>query len=182
MVNDPVAARYAQALFETAKAEGRVDETMEPLTMIGQLLHEHPDLRQLMLNPDVDPEDKVGVFERVLKGSWSTLVRAFFQVVVSYGRTESLASIIRAFHAQVDADHGLLRVVVRSAHPLPEAVLVRLRKTLERRERKSIELQAEMAPQLLGGVQLLLDHRVIDGSVARQLHDLREQLAAVRVY
>lgn len=181
MADDPVAARYAQALFEAAKAEGQVDETMEHLGLIGQLLGEHADLRQFMLNPDVDPQDKIGLLERVLKGSWSTLVRAFLQVVISFGRTESLAATIDAFRAQVDAEQGRLRVVVRSAHPLSEAVLQRLRKTLEHRERKHIELHAEVAPQLLGGVQLLLDHRVIDGSVARHLHDLREQLKTVRV-
>ncbi len=181
MTDDPVASRYAQALFEAATAEGQVDETMESLALIGQLLHEHPDLRQLMLNPDVDPEEKVGLLERVLKNSWSALVRAFLQVVVSFGRTESLASTIEAFRAQVDVVQGRLRVIVRSAHPLPEAVLHRLRATLEQRERKHVELFPEVVPQLLGGMQLLLDHRVIDGSVARQLHDLREQLATVRV-
>jgi F0F1-type ATP synthase delta subunit len=34
----------------------------------------------------------------------------------------------------------------------------------------------------LGGVQVHLDHRVIDGSVQRQLAELREQLTSVRVF
>ena len=182
MADDSIATRYAQAVFETAKAERHVDETLEQLMLIGALLEESADLRQLMLNPDVDPGDKVGVLERALKGTGSSLVRAMIRVVVSMGRAEQLAEIIRAFRALVDADEGRLRVTVRSARALPEAVLERLRTRLERRERKHIELRTELAPELLGGLQLLLDHRVIDGSVARQLHDLREQLSAVRVY
>ena len=182
MAHDPVAARYARALFETAKADGTVDQALEQLLLIKQLLHNHPDLRQLMWNPDVDPDDKVGVYERVLKGSWSPLVRSFVHMVVSAGRAEFLAEIADALQAEVDKDEGRLHVVVRSTHPLSEPVLKRLRTKLERRERKQIDLHAEIAPELLGGLQIRLDHRVIDGSIQRQLADLRQQLKTVRVY
>ena len=181
MAHDPIATRYAQALFETAKAEGKTPAVLEQLTLIGGLLHGHPDLRQLMWNPGVDPDDKVGVIDRVLRGSWSEIVRAFVRMVVSMGRAEVLPDIVEAFQAAVDADEGRLRVVVRSAHPLPEPILKRLRTRLESREHKRIELRAEVAPELLGGLQIRLDHRVIDGSIQRQLAELREQLMAVRV-
>ena len=179
---DPIATRYAQALFETAKAEGVIDETLDHLSLIGQLLRGSSELRQLMLNPDVDPQDKVGVFERVLQGTWSTLVRAFIQMVVSLERASSMAAMVDAFQAMVDAHQGRLRVLVRSAHPLPEAVLHRLRTRLAHREQQQIELHTEVTQELLGGLQLYLDHRVIDGSVRRQLDDLKQQLQAVRVY
>ena len=179
---DPIATRYAQALFETAKAEGSVDETLAQLTLIGQLLHDSAGLRQLLWNPNVDPQDKVGVFDRILQQSWSALVRAFIQMVVSQGRSESLSAMVEAFAATVDADQGRLRVTVRCAHPLPDAILSRLRTQLSHREQKQIDLQTEVAPELLGGFQLFLGNRVIDGSVRRQLDDLRDRLHAVRVY
>jgi F-type H+-transporting ATPase subunit delta len=144
-------------------------------------LAEEPALRQLLWNPGVEAEDKVGVLERVLAEAWSQLVRAFLWVVVSLGRSEYLPQIIEAFGETVDADRGRLRVVVRSAHPLSDAVLERLRAMLERREGKTVELEADLDSQLLGGVQVQLDHRVIDGTVRRQLIDLRERLASIKV-
>jgi F-type H+-transporting ATPase subunit delta len=182
MSYDPVAARYAQALFEAAKAEGQVDGTLEQIAFLGKLLRDSPDLRQLLLNPHVDPDDKVGVFDRLLSGSWPGLVRAFVRMVVSLRRAEALQNIVEAFGALVDEDRGLLRALVRSAHPLPEAVIERLRSRLEQRERKQIDLRAELAPELLGGLQIRLDHRVIDGSVRRALDELRQRLSAVRVH
>ena len=88
MANDPIATRYTQALFETVKASGNVDETLEQLHVIGGLLRDSADLRRLMLNPDVESEDKVGVLDRVLQGTWSDVVRAFIRMVVSLGRVE----------------------------------------------------------------------------------------------
>jgi len=65
---------------------------------------------------------------------------------------------------------------------LKPAGLKRLRAALERREHRQVELREELDPELLGGLQVRLDHRVIDGSVRRQLADLRERLGAVRVH
>ena len=182
MAHDPIAARYAQAIFETAKADGQLEETLEQLSVIGGLLHDHPDLRRLMGNPDVDPKDKVGILERSLNNSWSALVRAAVQMVVSMGRADLIQEIVEALQAMVDTDQGRLRVVVRSAHPLPEAILQRLRAKLEAREHQHVELHAETAPELIGGLQVVLGHRVIDGSIRRQLSNLRERLTTVKVY
>ena len=181
MAGDPIATRYAQAVFDAAKVDGDVKEALAELMSIGTLMRDHAELRQLLLNPDVEPQDKVGILDRLLNGEWSTLVRAFVQMVVSAGRTEYLEEIIRAFQAVVDADAGRLRVTVRSAHALSEAVLGRLRTRLERLEQKHIQLRVEVAPELLGGVQILLDHRVIDGSAQRQLVELRHRLKSIRV-
>ena len=151
MADDPIAARYAEALFDAAKAEQQVVETLEQFVLIGKLLRDHPELRGLLFNPDVDPDQKVGVLDRVLAGSWLELVRSFFHMVVALGRSELLPDMVQAFQAAVDRERGELRVTVRSAHPLPEAVLGRLRTRLAHRERKRIHLKTELAPELIGG-------------------------------
>jgi len=181
MAADPIASRYAQALFEASKAEGQVDATQEQLTQLGALLRGEPDLGTLLRNPDVEPDAKVGVLARVLGASWPATVRAFVQMVISAGRAEYLPEIMDAFSDLVDVEEGRLRVLVRSAHPLPEAVLNRLRAHLEQQERKTVVFETELAPELLGGLQVRLDHRVIDGSVQGQLISLREQLTRVKV-
>ena len=182
MVHDPIATRYAQALFEAAQAEGHSDETLTELALLGDLLRDHAQLRELLWNPDVDPDDKVGLLDRVLRGTWSSTVKAFVRMVVSMGRAEHLPQIIEAFQAAMDTAQGRLRVTVRSARPISEAAWKRLKTKLEHRERKHVEMTAELDPSLLGGVQILLDHRVIDGSVRRQLSELRDRLTSVRVH
>ena len=182
MALDPIAARYAQALFETAKAQSQVGPTHEQLILLAWLMSQQPELRTFLINPDVEPEQKLEVLDRALQGSWSPLVRSFLLLVLSFGRGELLPAIIEAFEAAVDTDAGRMRVVVRSAGELPHALLERIKEDVERREQKTVELATEVDPLLIGGVQLQLDHRVIDGSVRRQLDDLRQQLKTVRVH
>ena len=182
MTPDPIAARYAQALFEAATEARATAETLEQLAAIGEWLRRHPELRQFLWNPGVDSDDKVGLLGRLFKGTWSSLVQAFVRMVVTMGRAEELPEIADAFRVALDGAEGRLRVVVRSAHPLPEAVLERLRRRLEHREHKRIELETELDHRLLGGLQIQLDYRVIDGSVRRELEALRQRLSTVRVY
>lgn len=182
MAVDPVAGRYAQALFETAKAGGRLDEALEQMQELAQRLVQMPDLRQFMLNPDVDLPQKLSVLDRALQGAWQPLVKALVELVIRAGREEVFGGITEALEALVDEDRGRMRATVRSAHPLEAAQVKRLQAALEQREAKTVELTTEVDPELIGGVQVRLDHRLIDGSVRRQLSDLRQQLAAVRVH
>ena len=41
MTTDPIASRYAQALFEVARHERVADQTLEQLLAIGTLLRDH---------------------------------------------------------------------------------------------------------------------------------------------
>ena len=182
MPYDPIASRYARALFEAAKADDQVDEALAVLTLIGQLVQADADLRRFLRNPDVDPPDKIGALDRALRGEWPALTKAFVEMVVTRERAEFLPQIAEALQAEVDADRGHLRVAVRSVHPLSAELLARLETRLERQQRKRIELRAEIDASLIGGVQVVLGHRVIDGSVRRQLVELKERLSTVRVY
>jgi len=178
---DPIAERYAEALFESAKAEEQLDQVQQALALLGRLLTEQPMLGALLLNPEMTTERKLAVMDQAFGDGLTELVRAFVRMVVSVGRVEWLPGMVEAFAALVDADRGLVRVTVRSTHPLSERTLQRLRHGLEQREQKDVELGTELDPSLLGGLQIRLGHRVIDASVRRHLAELRQQLKSIRV-
>lgn len=181
MAIDPIASRYAEALFGSAKADNQLDLVQEQLSAIGALIREHVHLRELLLNPDVDPDDKVGVLQRTLRADWAPLMAGFMRLVVARYRAEYLPGIADAYQALLDTERGRLHVTVRSARPLDEPALARLRARLAVREGKQIELATEVDPALLGGLQIVLGQRVIDGSVASQLHELRQRLTSIKV-
>ncbi len=181
MNSSPVAARYAEALFSSAKAAGEIDQTLEPLNVLGDLMKGEARLREFFLNPDVDPEDKVGMLDRVTQKSWSPLVRAFMQMLTAVYRAELLLDIVEAFRVLVDVEHKRVYAVIRSARKLAPDSLARLKALLERREGRTVLLREELDPSLLGGLQVMVENRVIDGSVKRRLSDLRAQLRQVSV-
>ena len=181
MSSDPVADRYAGAVFAVCERQGQVDDAARQLDELAQLLREQADLRQFLLNPDVEAADKLAVLERICGQAWLPPLRALMGLVLSWGRAESLTEIAETFRALVDADQQLARVTVRAAHPLTEAQRASLTRALERRERRRIELTEEAAPDLIGGLQIILDHRILDGSISTQLNRLKQRLKTARV-
>jgi len=182
MVTDPVADRYASALFDLVDEQGQLDDTLAHLEQLGVLLQSHPELRQFLINPDVELPGKIQVLGRVLAGAWSEDVKAFLQVVLSMGRAESLGEMVEAFRASVDAKRRRVRVTVRVARPLSKRLRDRLKQRLEQLEQREVELDEATDPTLIGGMQIFLDHRLLDGSLRSHLEALRRQLKSVRVH
>ena len=181
MVANPVAVRYAEALFEFAKRRERLDETSAQLETLGKLTGRFGELRQFLVNPGVEAPDKVALLGRLL-GGWQEDMRAFVELILSFGRIEQLLEMVEAFRRLMDEARGVVRVTVRSARPLDAELRGALVKTIERRERRRADLTEETDPQLLGGLQVLLEGRMLDGSLRSRLETLRQHLKRVKVH
>jgi len=182
MVNDPVSVRYAEALFDLAKREGRLDELAQELQELAELITQHAELSQFLLNPDVDPPDKLRVLERVMQDAWSKDLRAFVQVVLGYDRAAQLVEMAQAMRDLVDKERRIVRVTVRTASALSAPLKQRLTQWISKREGAQVRLIEEVDRGLLGGIQIMLDHRTFDGSLRTQLSRLRQRLKSVRVH
>lgn len=182
MPSDSVSRRYAESAFEAAKAHGCLDEVASWLAAMRRLVASSADLQELLANPDVDLPDKLGVLKRLLPEGWSPDVDALLQMVLSRWRADHLVAIAEDVQALVDRERGLIRARIRSAQPLAPAVKTRLQQVLEQREGRRIEMVEESAPELLGGLQVLLESRMIDGSLRMHVDRLRQQLKQVRVH
>ena len=183
MPADSVAARYAAAFFESVSPQGQahVDAVRRELAEIAAALVRHDDLRGFLANPDVELEDKLGLIGRVL-GPRLPDVESLLRLVLSMGRAESLVDVVEAFGRLADDARGVVHVIVRSARPLPEELRRRLIERMGRVEHgRTVTLDAQVDPALVGGLQVLVGQRMFDGSVATQLHVLRERLKRVRV-
>ncbi len=182
MVKDAVSARYAEALFDVARQEGKLDAVVEQLQAIAGLIRDHDDLRKLLLNPGVESTDKIRVLDRLLGSSWSADVRAFVQVVIDMDRASYLVEMSGALGDLADVERRVLRVTVRTAYPLAVPLRQRLTQWLEQQERASVVLTEEVDALLIGGIQVVMGHRVFDGSLRTQLSALRQRLKRVRVH
>lgn len=182
MSGNPVASRYAEALFELIKRQGRLEEVSEELGQLAALLHEHQALRRLLVNPGVEVDDKLSVLDRGFPDGWAEELRAFVRMVLAMGRAEALEEIVEVFGELVDAEHGVARVQVRMARPLTDALTATLTARLEGLGYRRIEMTKELDPSLLGGIQVFIGHRVFDGSLRTKLAQLRQRLKTVRVH
>jgi F-type H+-transporting ATPase subunit delta len=172
-----VAAIYAKAFLGAAgtggNAQGLVDELT---TFVVEVLDPFPELEAVFSSGLVGHEDKSQILERVVGSRLSGPVVDFLKVISKHGRLD----IVRAIHEEVlklyDEQCGRIRVQLHTATPLEDRLAHSLVASLRKLLGGEPKLESSVDPELIGGVVLRVGDTVYDGSVARQLHQVREQM------
>ena len=172
-----VARRYAKALRGLATEARRLEPVADELAQFERLLETEAALREALLRPWIKATTKralvVAVADRL---GLSPLTRNFLALVALRRRLPVLSEILAAYRALVDAAAGRARARVRSAAPLADAERAALRERLGQRLGKTVLLDTEVDPALLGGFVAEVGSQVLDASVAGQLRALRAQI------
>jgi F-type H+-transporting ATPase subunit delta len=172
----PVAQRtYANALFEAAKEKGRLEIARDELREFVDATDQVPELRELLLNPQLDSADKVDALSAILAGA-DGLVRNFLLLVAEKGRAAELDEIAREFEALVAAEEGVLDVELTTAVELSEEDASRLLNRIEAVSGRRLRATREVDPGLIGGFVLRAGSHRADASVRGRLEGLRREL------
>jgi F-type H+-transporting ATPase subunit delta len=172
-----VARRYARALFQIGVDAGTVEALGQELSDLADLFQQSVELRQTLVNPVFKPSEKKAILDRLLpRVTPSPIVQRFAALILDRGRISLLPALARAYRELSDAHAGRVRAVVTSAVPLGASDLERVRRSLERRTKKKVMLEAQVDPSLIGGLVARVGDLVLDGSVRTQLETLRDKL------
>lgn len=172
-----IARWYAKALYALAAEARRAEAVAEELARFEALLEAEPALRNVLLRPWVKAVTKRAIVLEVAGHlGLATQTRHFLALVAQRRRLALLGEILAAYRARVDEAAGRVRARVRSAVRLADAERAALRERLSRRLGKTVLLETEVDPTLLGGFVAEVGSRVLDMSVAGQLRALRERI------
>jgi F-type H+-transporting ATPase subunit delta len=176
------ARRYAEAAFDIGQRDGTVDIWLEQLERAAEVAADPGTLRRLQ-DPAVPFEVRRdalldGLARAVLPLDALPGVGNLLQLILRRRRLESVGPISREFRRLYNRREGIVEATATSAAELDAGEVDALRARVEQTAGGRVELQLEVDPSLLGGVQLRLGDRLIDGSVRGRLERLRSELAA----
>lgn len=178
MREETVARRYASAIFQQAKAKGKLTEVASDLKGIMETLVALKPLAALIAHPLVTESRKREALGKAFEGSAEPLTMAFLNLLVDRQRIELLPDVQQELGRLVRAEKGIVLATASSAVPLTAAQKRALEKALEKKTGKDIELTTQIDPALMGGVLVRIGDTVLDGTVRGQLERLREQFLA----
>lgn len=181
MIREPVARRYAQALFEAAQARGLLELVAAELAGIRVLLDEQPQFRRLLTIPKIEAAAKRLFIEETFGGRVHPLVIELFFLLMEKKRMGALGEIIEGYQELLEAHQGVVRAEVTTAVPVPADLEERLVTKLEDWTGKKIKLERRIDPFVLGGMRVRMGDYVVDGSIRRALEEMRARLLEVPV-
>lgn len=171
-----IARPYAEALF---KAAGAGDATA--LTGQVQALADvagNAQLRQFADNPKVNADQVFELMTSVVKSPLSSSAKNLLRAVIDNGRLAALPAIAEQFQALVNARSGIADATIYSAFAIAPAQLADVVATLEKRFARKLNARVELAPELIGGIRVVVGDEVLDTSVKARLEQMKMALTA----
>jgi ATP synthase F1 delta subunit len=167
---------YANALFEAALEEGRLEPVREQLAQVVAAEAEVPELRELLRNPQLDPQARAAALEEVFADS-DELLRNFLLVLADKGRAGQLEEIGREFERLVAEHEGIVHAELTTAVELSDDEASKLLRRIEKASGRKVEASRTVDPDLIGGIVLRVGSHRLDASVRGRLERLRRELA-----
>jgi F-type H+-transporting ATPase subunit delta len=167
---------YARALFDAALEEKKLEPVREQLAQVVAAEAEVPELRELLRNPQLDPEARKAALGDLLVDS-EELLRNFLLVLVDKGRTGQLEEIGREFERLVARHEGIIHAELTTAIELSDVEARDLLGRIEESTGRKVEATRKVDPDLIGGIVLQIGSHRLDASVRGRLERLRRELA-----
>lgn len=178
MKDRKVAVRYARALLEALPDASAVDIADEFLHALATSIDQSDELRDVLLNPAISRAMRIRVLESIADGQGAPKdVKNFLVVLADAGRLASIRSIATVFSEEKDTLRGIVPATVTSASELTPEMQQRTKQTLERLSGRTVRLEVQVDPSLIGGMVTQVGSMVYDGSVKTQLARLRRRMA-----
>ena len=166
---------YANALFEAAQEQGKLEPVGEQLGRLVEAEREVPELRELLRNPQLDPRARRAALEDVL-GESDELLRNFLLVLSDKGRAGQLEEIAAEFERLVAEAAGIVNAELTTAVELSDDEADKLLGQIEQASGQKVEATRTVDPDLIGGIVLQVGSHRLDASVRGRLDRLRRQL------
>lgn len=171
-----VASRYASALLKTALHDSVLDAVRKDVDLLQMSIAASRELANFLKSPIISAEKKAGALKNIYTGKVSPLMLNFLLLLVEKNRERELPQILRSFNEQYNEHRGIVEVQVRSAIELEDAQKQAILGKVRAYTGKTVEPHYSIDPALIGGFQVQIGDRVLDGSVRHQLDNLKKAL------
>jgi len=167
----------ADAALRAAEHDGVLDDVEDELFRFARLLEREPQLRAGLTDPGLPDDRKVALLRGLLSGKARPATVRLVEIAVTRSRGRSLEAALDELVVLAAERRQRYTAQVRVARPLDADQELRLLNALTRIYGRQVQLQVDVDPAVLGGIEVRVGDEVIDGTVSRNLSNVRRTLA-----
>lgn len=173
-------AEYGKALFLLALEENKDEQIFEEVKSLSKIFKENNDYVIILDSPAVMLEEKLSLIDSSLKDC-DEYVKNFVKILCEKHSVFQFEDCVKAYSKEYDKHHNIIRSVVISAVKLSDTQLEKMKLALEKKSGKTVFLENEIDPSLIGGVVLRTEGKQFDGSIKGRLDSMKRSIEDIKV-
>jgi F-type H+-transporting ATPase subunit delta len=182
MILSGVAKRYAVALFNAAVKQDIAEQVQEDMSSFVELLYQNSQFTGYLKSPEALTEAKKQIIVDVLGDRTAGLFIKFILLLIDKKRLTHILEIADAYRQLYEQLQGIVEARVITAVELDGDLEQQTMEMLERETGKTIRLLKTVDADIIGGMIIIVEDEIIDGSIRHKLEQMRRSLGDVKVH
>ena len=167
-----ITSRYAEALYSLKREQNSLLESQKEAKELIKVFKQNPDFMMLLSSSYKDFDEKEEIIDKVFNGLDEDM-KTLIKIVTRNHRAQYLDEIFIGFNSLVNEYRGVKEGLVYSTEPLNDTQLQKLNQTVSELEKTPTELKNIIDPSLVGGVKIVINDHIYDGSIKHHLENMK---------
>ena len=170
-----IAQTYAEALFSLGLEERKLPKLQEESKALSEIIDDNEDFLLLLGSRFLDRKERKDMSDKILKEFDNDIIN-LIKVIIDNNRIEYIKDILQAFNSLCNEYKGVKEGLIYSAFPLKKETINKIKNKISQIEKMDVELISRIDPSLIGGVKVVINSHVYDGSIKNQLDKMQIDL------
>ncbi|PYZ96083.1 F0F1 ATP synthase subunit delta [Alteribacter lacisalsi] len=177
MKRDPLAFRYASALYDLAKERGQLDAYGEELQLIKEVFEDTNLLDEVFRHPSIANDTKKSLLKVNFGDKVSAEILNLLLLLVDRKRISIVPALADEYKRLSYQSKGVAEATVYAAKKLTDEELQLVADKFARHTKHEKILVDEVTdPTMIGGIKVRVGDLVFDGSIANQLQRIHRRM------
>lgn len=171
-----IARNYAEALLSIANDENKVVDYQLEVKQLMKIIKDNLDFLVLLDSRFLSVSERKEKVSEILVNFSEDIVN-FVKIIVAHNRISNLEDILQAFNTLCNEKRDVVEGLIYTAFPLEEETLLKIKQKISQIEHHDVDLIVRIDPSLIGGVKVVINSHVYDGSVKNKLEKMQIDLS-----
>ena len=170
-----IASRYASGLYSIALEQNKVNVWQEEIKTIHKLFLENREFLDVLNSAFLPLNEKEEMLDKTLKGVDPNVVN-LIKLLVKNHRQRYILDTFQAFNSLANELRGVKEGLIYSTYRLNDKTLEKIKQKIKEIEKCDVDLINIIDPTLIGGMRVVIDGHIYDGSIKSYLEKLKQSL------
>lgn len=168
--------RYAVAMLELAEKHDILDIVNGDLALIKEIVQSNSELREFIEHPLISNKDKKDALKQIFKEHISEYTMNLIKLLADKNRLFILQYLWECYNKLLCRKRNIDTAEVITAVPIDKHTVNRIKEKLENMFNKQIKIEPRVDEEIIAGMIVKIDDKVIDGSIRTKFDNMKKQL------